>query len=190
MENKKNVLASDVDGIILDYAKIYTDLIEVVLNKKPEIILPGVFNLAARYGLSKDEAYRVRREIRFDEIPPTPWANDFINKASNLADRMIFVSALDNKFYQERCSNLNRLFGIDKRDICCLGRSDKGRALNLFRVKFFIDDNPEHVISAQKSKIKYPYYFDNRYSDHNSNEVELRVYDVMDFAKEMEKALN
>jgi hypothetical protein len=190
MENKKSVLASDVDGIVLDYAKIYTDLIEVVLNRKPEIVKPGVFNLASRYGLSKDEAYRVRKEIRFDDIPPTPWASDFINETSKLVDRMIFVSALDNKFYSERCSNLNRLFGIDKRDVCCLGRSDKGKALHLFRVVFFIDDNPEHVISAQNSKIKFPYYFDNRYSDHDSGGIERRVYDVMDFVKEMEKVLN
>lgn len=175
------ILACDVDRVILNLEKAYVESYKSLYNKKLKIIYPLSFNFSKKFGLTSEENYNTKKNIDFKSLKATEDAEFFLNEANKIFDRILFISSLNHELYEDRCENLYNLFKIDKNNICCLGKSDKGKSLKLFSVDYFIDDYPNNIESALKYGIKNSYFLDHGYNDINSDDLPYKVKSLKEF---------
>lgn len=156
-----DVIALDVDGVLLDYAHGYSRVWEQTFNEKVSLVNPGAYWPMERYGLRFLKGQDLKRfNSNFDHefwssLPALPGAVDAVKSLKEYGFRVVCVSALKEEFANARAENLRKHgFLID--ELIATGgmqeehQSPKALALSKINAKVFVDDYAPYFKGVDK----------------------------------------
>ena len=154
--NKKKIILTDCDGVILDWEEGFSVWMEHHGHQKVEGY-QYVYSIGDRYGLSKEQGNKLVKQFNESAaigfLPPLRDAQFFIKKLHEQHQyKFICITSLSLDPYAKylRKRNLKKLMGDAFLDVICLDTgADKDEILAEYGAKYpgnyWIEDKPENV---------------------------------------------
>lgn len=160
-QKDKDVIALDVDGVLLDYAQGYAQVWAQTFNEPVALVNPTAYWPMERYGLRYLTGQDLKKfNSNFDNefwssLPALPGAVEAVKNLKEMGFKVVCVSALRECFANARLDNLKKHgFLID--DLIATGGmqeehlSPKASVLSKINAKVFVDDYAPYFKGVDK----------------------------------------
>ena len=162
---KKEVILTDIDGVMLDWEEGFSVWMEHH-GYKPVEGYKLMYKIGERYGISNEEGHKLVR--LFNEsaaigfLPPVRDAQHYVRLlAEKHKYKFLAVTSLSTDIYAKelRVRNLKKLFGDIFIDVICLDTgADKDEELDrlsrIYKGNYWIEDKPENADAGVKCGFK------------------------------------
>lgn len=147
---KKEIIALDGDGVLLDYHTAYRFAWERAFGVLPDIVDPQAYWAMDRYAVRRlegEERERFRQcfdHVHWSSLPALPGAAEACHRLNDAGYELVCVTAIGQEFEKARLANLrNAGFPIERiiaTPMSIYGDSPKVAALTELRPVAFVDD--------------------------------------------------